>query len=166
MKSKKKSSVVEPKVGEQYITMNAGLSGEYNVKVLKRLPKNWSPIKGAMTAPRGYKWVSNNKSLFKGERKTALVKISDYHKQFPTEVEPIKILGKYAKVKTEQPPKRRKAVTQSDLNEGIQNFLKVKDMIKSGEARNLAFKKPMKFFREHTVEEAIKIINAETKKGQ
>lgn len=44
------------------------------VKILNTAPKGWTAIEGALTAPRGYTWYSNNKSLFKGERKTALVK--------------------------------------------------------------------------------------------
>lgn len=39
------------------------------------LPKGWVKIKGALTAPNGYIWVSNNKSRFSGERKSAIIKI-------------------------------------------------------------------------------------------
>ncbi len=45
------------------------------VPVFEDIPRGWSVIKGATTAPRGYVWVSNNKSHFGGERKQALVKI-------------------------------------------------------------------------------------------
>ncbi len=160
----KKSSAVAPKKGEQFITMNKGLKGEYDVKVLKRLPKNWKPIKGARTAPRGYVWVSNNKSLFGGQRKIALIKDKEYHKLFSTEVEPIQIKGQPKRV---QPPKKeRKAVTQADLNAGCQNFLKVKERLKSGEVRNLALKKPLRFYCEHSVDEAVKLLNSETKNGR
>ena len=38
------------------------------------LPKGWVPIKGTLTAPNGYTWVSNNKSRFSGERKSAIIK--------------------------------------------------------------------------------------------
>ncbi len=44
------------------------------VPVYDTVPRGWSEIKGAQTAPRGYKWISNNKSYFGGERKQALVK--------------------------------------------------------------------------------------------
>lgn len=79
---KKKRISIEPKAGDKYLTMNEGLSGEYKVKVLTRQPKGWTPIKGAMTAPKGYIWVSNNKSLLKGERKTALVQDPNYPKDW------------------------------------------------------------------------------------
>lgn len=47
----------------------------FTVPVYEDIPRGWSKIKGATTAPRGYMWVSNNKSYFGGERKQALVKI-------------------------------------------------------------------------------------------
>lgn len=41
--------------------------------VYDKLPKGWVIIKGATTAPCGYKWISNNKSRFSGERKLAFI---------------------------------------------------------------------------------------------
>ncbi|MDE5722189.1 MAG: hypothetical protein K2I30_05575 [Clostridia bacterium] len=163
MFGRKKNSVIEPKAGEQYITMNEGLSSEYKVKVLKRLPKDWTPIKGALTAPRGYIWVSNNKSLFGGKRKSALVKDKKYHKLFPSEAEQPKIMSDSISEANKAPIKRtrREAVTQADLNCSVQNFMKVKELLKSGEARNLAFRKPMKFYREHSVDQAVKLLKEE-----
>ena len=38
------------------------------------MPKDWQVIIGATTAPRGYKWVSNGKSIFSGERRLGLIK--------------------------------------------------------------------------------------------
>ena len=38
------------------------------------LPKGWVPMKGALTSPNGYTWVSNNKSRFSRERKSAIIK--------------------------------------------------------------------------------------------
>lgn len=46
-----------------------------SVPVYDNVPHGWSVIIGATTAPKGYVWVSNNKSHFGGERKQALVKI-------------------------------------------------------------------------------------------
>ena len=43
------------------------------VIVLDHVPKGWKILEGAMTAPRGYKWIYNGESLFSGKRKTALV---------------------------------------------------------------------------------------------
>ena len=45
------------------------------VKVLNKLPNGWRVIQGAATAPRGYKWVNNGKSLFSKEYEQALLKI-------------------------------------------------------------------------------------------
>lgn len=47
------------------------------VKVLNEMPNGWRVIQGAITAPRGYKWVNNGKSLFSKEYEHALLKIED-----------------------------------------------------------------------------------------
>ncbi len=44
------------------------------VAVLDRLPEGWRFRPGATTAPRGYVWASNGKSLFSGEYMHALIK--------------------------------------------------------------------------------------------
>lgn len=41
---------------------------------LDRLPEGWVRTNGAQTAPVGWYWANNGKSLFSGERKTALIK--------------------------------------------------------------------------------------------
>ena len=43
------------------------------VIVLDHVPKGWKILEGAMTAPRGYRWIFNGESLFSGKRKRALV---------------------------------------------------------------------------------------------
>lgn len=43
--------------------------------VLNSLPKGWRYIEGATTAPKGYKWANNSKSLFSSDYRSALVKI-------------------------------------------------------------------------------------------
>jgi hypothetical protein len=47
------------------------------VKVLNELPFGWCFIYGATTAPRGYKWVNNGRSLFSKEYEHALLKIEE-----------------------------------------------------------------------------------------
>ena len=42
-------------------------------KVLNHIPEGWRLLLGAMTAPRGYRWVFNGESLFSGKRERALV---------------------------------------------------------------------------------------------
>ena len=37
-------------------------------------PKGWTKVEGATTAPNGYSWYSNNKSMFGGERESYLYK--------------------------------------------------------------------------------------------
>lgn len=44
-----------------------------NRTILDHVPKGWKILEGAMTAPRGYKWIYNGESLFSGKRKAALV---------------------------------------------------------------------------------------------
>ncbi|MBO5711658.1 MAG: hypothetical protein J6R47_02365 [Acholeplasmatales bacterium] len=47
------------------------------VKVLNEMPNGWSFIQGATTAPIGYKWVNNGKSLFSKQYEHALLKIEE-----------------------------------------------------------------------------------------
>ena len=44
------------------------------VPKLDRLPEGWKRTVGALTAPVGWHWANNGKSLFSGERKSALIK--------------------------------------------------------------------------------------------
>ena len=46
------------------------------VKVLNEMPSGWRFLEGAMTNPRGYKWISNGKSLFSKEYEQALLKVN------------------------------------------------------------------------------------------
>ena len=41
--------------------------------VLDHVPEGWKVIGGATAHPHGYRWINNNKSLFGGEYKQALV---------------------------------------------------------------------------------------------
>lgn len=54
-----------------------------------------------------------------------------------------------------------KQITEVDLDKARQNFSEVKKQLQSGECRNIAFKKPMSFYREHSVEKAISLIKKE-----
>lgn len=45
------------------------------IKVLHSLPEGWKEFKSASTAPNGYKWISNGKSMFGGEFEHALLKL-------------------------------------------------------------------------------------------
>lgn len=47
--------------------------GQSDVPLYDRIPDGWKRTKGAQTAPRGYVWVDNNKSMFGGERKSGMV---------------------------------------------------------------------------------------------
>lgn len=44
------------------------------------IPEGWKVLEGT-TAPRGCKWISNNKSLFSKERRVALCRISQEKKE-------------------------------------------------------------------------------------
>lgn len=39
------------------------------VPVYSDIPRGWREINGAMTQPKGYKWICNNKSLFAKDKK-------------------------------------------------------------------------------------------------
>ena len=41
---------------------------------LDRLPEGWKRTIGALTAPNGWYWANNGKSIMSGERKSALIK--------------------------------------------------------------------------------------------
>lgn len=43
-------------------------------RYLTKMPKGWKVLSGATTAPKGYVWITNGKSHFGGDRKTALIK--------------------------------------------------------------------------------------------
>ena len=46
------------------------------VKFLDSMPEGWKEINGATTAPNGYKWIFNGKSIFSKEYEHALLKIA------------------------------------------------------------------------------------------
>lgn len=46
------------------------------VKVFYQMPDGWKEIKGALTAPNGYIWIFNRKSIFSKEYQQALLKIN------------------------------------------------------------------------------------------
>lgn len=45
------------------------------IKILDTIPEGWKVIEGATTAPNGYKWIYNCKSLFDKEYRQAIVKM-------------------------------------------------------------------------------------------
>ena len=44
-----------------------------DVELYTSMPSGWKKVIGALTAPRGSIWISNGKSYFSGERRTALL---------------------------------------------------------------------------------------------
>ena len=52
-------------------------AGYNKVLVFAEMPKGWGVIKGAMTAPRGSVWISNQKSIFSGEKKRGLLLLEE-----------------------------------------------------------------------------------------
>ena len=46
-------------------------------KVFDKVPNGWKPIEGATTAPEGYKWYSNGKSIFSDAHEQALIKVAE-----------------------------------------------------------------------------------------
>jgi len=47
------------------------------IEIFKEIPDGWRICEGAMTMPRGYLWICNNKSFFDGNRKHGLLKVGD-----------------------------------------------------------------------------------------
>lgn len=45
--------------------------------VYKTIPKGWVVDYGGLTAPKGYRWINNNKSRFDKERKSGFISV-DY----------------------------------------------------------------------------------------
>lgn len=39
------------------------------------MPEGWKEIRGATTAPNGYVWINNHKSVFSEEYRHALLKV-------------------------------------------------------------------------------------------
>ncbi len=47
---------------------------DHAIPKLDKLPDGWKRTVGALTAPVGWYWANNGKSLFGGELKSALIK--------------------------------------------------------------------------------------------
>ena len=58
----------------QNATVKTKAGKEKVIEYVNEVPKGWVKNDGATTAPLGYKWYTNGKSLIKGERKNILVK--------------------------------------------------------------------------------------------
>jgi len=62
--------------------MNNGLNGlnEFmrfqDVPIYETMPTGWKKLRGATTAPNGYVWIWNGKSVFTKEYRHALLKIN------------------------------------------------------------------------------------------
>ena len=52
----------------------ASILEDPTIPKLDKLPDGWKRTVGAQTAPAGWYWANNGKSLFGGERKSALIK--------------------------------------------------------------------------------------------
>lgn len=59
----------EPTIPTEEATQRA----QAMANVLEEMPEDWKITEGATTAPLGYVWVDNGKSMFSGDRQTALV---------------------------------------------------------------------------------------------
>ena len=48
-----------------------------NVPRYDEMPDGWREVKGALTAPIGYVWIWNGKSIFSDEYRHALLKVKE-----------------------------------------------------------------------------------------
>lgn len=62
----------EPEVKKSIYTMKSGKEKEF--EYVEDVPEGYTKLEGASTAPLGYTWYTNGKSLLNGERKNILVK--------------------------------------------------------------------------------------------
>ena len=62
----------EPEVKRTTVTMKSGKEKE--IEYVEEVPEGYTKLEGASTAPLGYTWYTNGKSLLNGERKNILVK--------------------------------------------------------------------------------------------
>lgn len=62
----------EPEIKKSTYTMKSGKEKE--IEYVEEIPEGYIEDKGATTAPKGYTWYHNNKSITSGERKRILVK--------------------------------------------------------------------------------------------
>ena len=46
-----------------------------DVQIYETMPDGWGEIRGATTAPNGYVWINNRKSIFNKEYRHALLRI-------------------------------------------------------------------------------------------
>lgn len=112
MAEKKKNDKSPQKRNERFLTIRGS-----KVKVVDSLPDGWKEYKRATTAPKGYVWVTNNKSRFGGERKAALMKIPTQSGPVASAKAPKKTAAKpAAKTTTAQPKKvaQKPAVKRSE----------------------------------------------------
>lgn len=61
-----------PEVKKTTVTMKSGKERE--IEYVEEVPEGYTEVKDATTAPLGYTWYTNGKSLLNGERKNILVK--------------------------------------------------------------------------------------------
>ena len=72
--NKKTDKPEEQKLKTKKTTVKTKSGKEKEIEFVEEVPKGYTKLEGAMTAPSGYTWYSNGKSLLNGERKTILIK--------------------------------------------------------------------------------------------
>lgn len=77
-----KSPTTKSSREKEFMLRRSGVDKEGNqkltaIRVYKRKPNGWKDDVEATTAPVGYKWITNGKSLFGGERRSGLMKVNN-----------------------------------------------------------------------------------------
>ena len=62
------------KQGDKFKVFENGIQKYAGIHVYDEMPQGWQEIKGAMTAPEGYVWIHNGKSLFGGEYRHGFIR--------------------------------------------------------------------------------------------
>lgn len=51
-------------------------------KEFETIPEGWKLLKSATAHPKGYRWITDGKSLFDPEHKVALLRIDDNNEKY------------------------------------------------------------------------------------
>ena len=108
----------------QNATVKTKAGKEKVIEYVDEVPKGWVKNDGATTAPLGYKWYTNGKSLIKGERKNILVKEKAATEEV-SEVQP-KAEEKTAQVETKSDQVISKESTSKKVTENQEKVTEIK----------------------------------------
>lgn len=108
--SKQADKPEELKIKKTTVKMKSGKEKE--IEFVEEVPKGYKVLEGAMTAPLGYTWYTNGKSLLKGEHKSILVK--DKPSEQTKEEKKIETTDEYGRIVIHKPNSHNKVKIKKD----------------------------------------------------